>query len=157
MCILYQFICLFLSAFVGFCLFVSLLDCRHICIFLLSIFCVLFCFYLFVFYFVCLFINFFVCLPASQIQSTFCHSSKANIDFFGQYLSSSFFVCSFFSCSEQLNCWPCHWLTDSPTEGNFTSDIQRATLAGDLWPLRHLIRVMRRDMTWPKFWLFRQF
>ena len=103
MCILYQFICLFLSAFVGFCLFVSLLDCRHICIFLLSIFCVLFCFYLFVFYFVCLFINFFFCLhavtnpgPASQIQNTFRHPSKANIDFFGQYFF--FIFCLLYIC-----------------------------------------------------------
>ena len=32
---------------------------------------------------------------------------------------------SFFSCPEQLNRWPCHWLTNSLT---FTFDIKRASL-----------------------------
>ena len=49
-----------------------------------------------------------------------------------------------FSCPEQLNRWPCHWLTDS---GYFT-DWHTKSDPRDLWPLRHLIRVMRgHDLT----------
>ena len=50
-----------------------------------------------------------------------------------------------FSYPEQLNRWPCHSPTHSVTQGTFTFDIQRATLERDLWPLRHLIRVMNRN------------
>ena len=53
----------------------------------------------------------------------------------------------FFSCPEQLNRWPCHWLTNS---GYFT-DWHTKSDPRDLWPLRHLIRVMRRqDITTKK-------
>ena len=47
-----------------------------------------------------------------------------------------------FSCPEQLNRWPCHWLTEWLLILTLQSDPR------DLWHLRHLIRVMRRhDLT----------
>ena len=53
----------------------------------------------------------------------------------------SIIIYHFFSCPEQLNRWPCHWVTH----------LLILTLRNnprDFWPLRHLIRVMRRhDLT----------
>ena len=53
---------------------------------------------------------------------------------------------SLFSCPQQLNRWPCHslthWLTQDFTTWHSKSD------PGGLWPLRHLIRVMKKhDLT----------
>ena len=65
-----------------------------------------------------------------------------------------------FSCPQQLNRWPCHTLPQSLTHFYFWH--YRATL----WPLRHLIRVIRRhDLTnilrltifWQFFDNFQQF
>ena len=57
---------------------------------------------------------------------------------------------SFFSCPEQLNRWPCHWLTDSLTESHstFSFDIQRATL--ETCDLLDICSEWWEDMTWPK-------
>ena len=54
-----------------------------------------------------------------------------------------------FSCPQQLNRWPCHSLTDSLSHwGYFYFWHYRVTPPRDLWPLRHLIRVMRKhDLT----------
>ena len=41
-----------------------------------------------------------------------------------------------FSCPQQLNRWPCHWLTNWLGEWPFDFDIQRATLETcDLWDI----------------------
>ena len=45
-----------------------------------------------------------------------------------------------FSCPEQLNRWPCHSLTHS----QYFYFWHTKNDPRDLWPLRHLIRVMRR-------------
>ena len=57
-----------------------------------------------------------------------------------------------FSCPKQLNRWPCHWLTDwltdSLTDSGYFYFWHTKSDPRDLWPLRHLIRVMRRhDLT----------
>ena len=56
------------------------------------------------------------------------------------------FVC-IFSCPEQLNRWPCHSLTDSLTHSQYFYFWHTKSDPRDLWPLRHLIRVMRRHDT----------
>ena len=45
------------------------------------------------------------------------------------------------SCPEQLNRWPCHSLTESLTFWFWHAKSDPR----DLWPLRHLIRVMRKN------------
>ena len=56
---------------------------------------------------------------------------------------------SFFSCPQQLNRWPCHWLTDSVTDWlTVLLLLKLQSDPRDLWPLRHLIRVTRKhDVT----------
>ena len=61
-------------------------------------------------------------------------------------LGSPMFDVWCFCCPEQLNRWPCHWLTDWLR--TLLIDIKKKQLKSepkDLWPLRHLIRVMRRQ------------
>ena len=49
-----------------------------------------------------------------------------------------------FSCPEQLNRWPCHWLSHS----QYFYFWHTKSDPRDLWPLRNLIRMMRRhDLT----------
>ena len=48
-----------------------------------------------------------------------------------------------FSCPEQLNRWPCHSLTHSLTQSQYFYFWHTKNDPRDLWPLRHLIRVMR--------------
>ena len=47
------------------------------------------------------------------------------------------FHLTIFSCPEQLNRWPCHWLTRSVSQSTLTFDIQRAVLETcdhwDIW------------------------
>ena len=59
-----------------------------------------------------------------------------------------------FSCPQQLNRWPCHWLTDSLTHwlshSTFTFDIKRATQdTCDLW---NIWSEWWGDLTWPTHW-----
>ena len=64
---------------------------------------------------------------------------------FGWMLNAFFKQC--FSCPKQLNRWPCHsltdWLTDWLTDSTFCFWHTKSN-PGELWPLRHLIRVVRR-------------
>ena len=58
----------------------------------------------------------------------------------------SFLCISIFSCPGQLNRWPCHWLSEWATEWLLISPSK--SNPRDLWPFRHLIRVMwRHDLT----------
>ena len=60
---------------------------------------------------------------------------------------------SFFSCPQQLNRWPCHWLTDSVTDWlTVLLLLKLQSDPRDLWPLRHLFRVMRRHHMTKKNW-----
>ena len=53
---------------------------------------------------------------------------------------------SVFSCPQQLNRWPCHSLSHSLSQSLLLLTLQSDPR--DLWPLRHLIRVMRKhDLT----------
>ena len=61
-----------------------------------------------------------------------CNSQISNLDKFKEEIF-------FFSCPQQLNRWPCHWLT------HWLTVLLLLTLQSDprdLWPLRHLIRVV---------------
>ena len=72
-----------------------------------------------------------------------------------------------FSCPKQLNRWPCHslthWLTHWLTDWQYFYFWHTKSAPRDLWPLRHLIRVMRRhDLTifwqlWTFFGIFGTF
>ena len=57
-----------------------------------------------------------------------------------------------FSSPEQLNRWPCHWLSHSLT---FTFALPKSS-PRDLRPLRHLISVMRRHYFQKKNHIFRK-
>ena len=58
------------------------------------------------------------------------------------------FALCFFRCPEQLNRWPCHWVTESLTQGTLLIDIQRATQETcDLWDIW---LEWWGDMNWPK-------
>ena len=69
-----------------------------------------------------------------------------------KYVPTSFnFNFSFLAVTWQLYRFPCHWLTDSLThwltDSLFWKTLPKSTLR-NLWPLRHVIRVMRRhDLT----------
>ena len=73
----------------------------------------------------------------------FFENCSANIFFYKKVFSF------LFSCPEQLNRWPCHWLTHSVTQSlRVLLLLTLQTDPRDLRPLRHLIRVMKRhDLT----------
>ena len=54
------------------------------------------------------------------------------------------FVNLVFSCPEQLNRWPCHSLSQSVSHSQHFNFWHAKSDPRDLWPLRHLIRLMRR-------------
>ena len=58
-----------------------------------------------------------------------------------------------FSCPKQFNRGSCHWLTNS----RYFYFWHTKSDPRDLWPLRHLIRVMRRHDLTAKFELFETF
>ena len=67
-------------------------------------------------------------LSVEQRWQTWRHGSTLLLQIEQQHSSLSVV----FSCPEQLNRWPCHWLTNS----TFTFDIHRATLETcDLWDI----------------------
>ena len=70
---------------------------------------------------------------------------------------SYYTIPKFVSCPQQLNRWPWHSLTESLTQWLLILTLQSDPR--DLWPLRHLIRVMRKhDLTniLTIFWQFWQ-
>ena len=64
------------------------------------------------------------CDPGQMVHN---HYIKRNSELVQKYV---------FSCPEQLNRWPCHWLTHSVSHSTFTFDTQIATLETcDLWDI----------------------
>ena len=91
-----------------------------------------------------------------QDVTTFCDKSRmlpallclSNGQGHHYMICSSLTKFDFFSCPEQLNRWPCHWLTHWLTQGTLPIDIQRATHETcDLWDLWS---EWWGYMTWPK-------
>ena len=71
----------------------------------------------------------------------------------GRLQIHNFVLLMFLAVTWQVNRWPCHSLSQSVSDPllileHMTSHWMTESYPGDLWPLRHLFRVMRRhDMT----------